>query len=110
VVETLRGLNYLVEDAASGDDALKLANGRKFDLLLTDVVLPGINGRELADKLKKQQPGIKVVFMTGYSRNAIVHNGRLDPGVELIQKPVTSRELAMKIREVLKSREWAATK
>jgi YesN/AraC family two-component response regulator len=100
----------MVEDAASGDDALKLANGRKFHLLLTDVVLPGINGRELADKLKKQQPGIKVVFMTGYSRNAIVHNGRLDPGVELIQKPVTSRELAMKIREVLKSREWAATK
>jgi signal transduction histidine kinase/CheY-like chemotaxis protein len=108
VVETLRGLNYRVDDAASGDEALKLANDSKFDLLLTDVVLPGINGRELAEKLKTQQPGIKVVFMTGYSRNAIVHNGRLDPGVELIQKPVTGRELAMKIREVLRSREIAA--
>jgi two-component system, NtrC family, sensor kinase len=108
VVETLRTLNYQVDEAASGDDALKTAGRQRFDLLLTDVVLPGINGRQLAEKLTQQQPGIKILFMTGYSRNAIVHNGRLDPGVEMIQKPVTSRELASKIRDVLAKPEVAA--
>ena len=76
VVETLRALNYRVDEAATGDDALKVADRQSFDLLLTDVVLPGINGRQLAERLTTRQPAIKVLFMTGYSRNAIVHNGR----------------------------------
>ena len=71
------------------------------DLLLTDVVLPGMNGRQLADSVKPHHPAMRVLFMTGYSRNAIVHQGRLDPGVSLIQKPLSAASLALKIREVL---------
>jgi FixJ family two-component response regulator len=70
-------------------------------LLLTDVVMPGMNGRKLADEAKQRQPALRVIFMTGYSRNAIVHQGRLDPGVELIQKPLTSEILAATVRKVL---------
>ncbi len=101
VVETLRALNYVVDEAPTAERALEISGNRKFDLLLTDVVLPGANGRELADRLLSQQPRLKVLYMTGYSRNAIVHNGRLDPGVEMIQKPVTGSELARKVRTVL---------
>jgi FixJ family two-component response regulator len=63
--------------------------------------MPGMNGRELAEKALLRQPALKVLFMTGYSRNAIVHQGRLDPGVELIQKPLTAEQLGSKVRQVL---------
>ena len=63
--------------------------------------MPGLNGRELADQLHRRQPGLRVLFMTGYSRDAIVHQGRLDPGVSLLQKPLTRTILAAKIREIL---------
>jgi FixJ family two-component response regulator len=69
--------------------------------LLTDVILPGMNGRQLADKLKAERPDMKILFMTGYSRNAIVHQGRLDPGIHMLQKPVTAAELVRKMRELL---------
>jgi CheY-like chemotaxis protein len=75
----------------------------KVELLLTDVVMPGMNGRKLADEAKLRKPDLKVLFMTGYSRNAIVHQGRLDPGVALIQKPLTSEHLASAVRRVLDS-------
>ena len=101
VVETLRAMNYLVDEAPTAERALEISGNRTFALLLTDVVLPGANGRELADRLLSQHPRLKVLYMTGYSRNAIVHNGRLDPGVEMIQKPVTGSELARKVRAVL---------
>ncbi len=70
-------------------------------LLLTDIVMPGLNGRELADQLLHRQSGLRVLFMTGYSRDAIVHRGRLDAGVSLLQKPVSQVLLAAKIREIL---------
>jgi CheY-like chemotaxis protein len=73
----------------------------KIDLLLTDVILPGRNGRELVRELHARWPELKVLYMTGYSRNAIVHQGRLDPGVEVIQKPVVQAVLAERIRSVL---------
>jgi two-component system NtrC family sensor kinase len=101
IVDALRELNYKIEEAHNAEQALALVKERKFDLLLTDVVLPGMNGRQLADKLKVLDANMKVLFMTGYSRNAIVHQGRLDPGVQVIQKPVTSTELARRIREIL---------
>jgi two-component system, NtrC family, sensor kinase len=101
VVETLADLKYQVSEAADAESALTTIDGQKFDLLLTDVVLPGIDGRQLADQVKLRQPGVKVLFMTGYSRNAIVHQGRLKPGVDMVQKPITASELAAKIREVL---------
>ena len=63
--------------------------------------MPGMNGRKLADEAKQRQPLLKVLFMTGYSRNAIVHQGRLDPGVDLIQKPLSSEQLANAFRKVL---------
>lgn len=71
------------------------------DLLLTDIVMPGMNGRQLAEDLRSANPKLKVLFMTGYSRNAIVHQGRLDPGVALLQKPLNRTMLSTKIREVL---------
>jgi len=102
--EILRDLNYQIIEAKDSATALRLLDAeKKFDLLLTDVVLPGKNGRELATEVESRRPGTKVIFMTGYSRNAIVHHGRLDPGTELIQKPLVERVLARKIRQVLDS-------
>lgn len=73
-------------------------------LLLTDVGLPGgKNGRKLADEALGLYPSIKVLFMTGYAKNAIIHHGRLDPGVHLLVKPFTERDLSRKLDEVLRS-------
>ncbi|MGB8284909.1 MAG: response regulator [Pseudolabrys sp.] len=100
--EILRDLNYQIIEAKDSATALRLLDAdKKFDLLLTDVVLPGKNGRELANEVERRRPGTKIIFMTGYSRNAIVHHGRLDAGIELIPKPLTERVLARKIRQVL---------
>jgi signal transduction histidine kinase len=100
--EILRDLNYQVIEAKDSAAALRLLDAEKpFDLLLTDVVLPGKNGRELADEVKRRRPDAKIIFMTGYSRNAIVHQGRLDRGAELISKPLTEGVVARKIRQVL---------
>jgi FixJ family two-component response regulator len=71
------------------------------DLLLTDVVLPKMNGRQLSDAMKARQANLRVLFMTGYSRNAIVHQGRLDPGVEFVQKPLSQATLALRVRAIL---------
>jgi CheY-like chemotaxis protein len=103
LVETLESLNYQVRTAGNADTALRdfTDDPEPFDLLLTDIVMPGMNGRLLADEMTKRLPGLKVLFMTGYSRNAIVHQGRLDPGVSLLQKPVTQAALGGKIREML---------
>jgi signal transduction histidine kinase/CheY-like chemotaxis protein len=103
VAETLGELKYNVIQSGDAETALQmLADGRiAVDLLLTDVILPGKNGRELAQALTKLRPKLKVLFMTGYSRNAIVHQGRLDPGVDLVQKPLTQAVLAAKIRDLL---------
>jgi CheY-like chemotaxis protein len=95
-------LNYHVVEANDAKSALRLLDSENgIDLLLTDVILPGENGRELSHAATARRPGLKVLFMTGYSRNAIVHQGRLDPGVELLQKPVTQITLAAKIRAIL---------
>ncbi len=103
--EILRDLNYQVIEAKNSATALRLLDAdKKFDLLLTDVVLPGKNGRELANEVEKRRPEAKIIFMTGYSRNAIVHHGRLDAGTELIPKPLIERVMARKIRQVLDSR------
>src|SRR5882757_7919153 len=90
-------------EAPDGAVALALFDSNPFriDLLLTDIVMPGMNGRQLVDELLHRHPSLKVLFMTGYSRNAIVHQGRLDPGVSLLQKPLTQVLLATKIRDIL---------
>jgi signal transduction histidine kinase len=99
----LRELGYNVVEASSGRVALEvLQTSSDFDLLFTDVVLPdGMSGRELADEAVRRRPGLKVLFTTGYTRNAIVHNGKLDPGVNLISKPFTYEQLAAKVRALL---------
>ncbi|HZP10591.1 CHASE3 domain-containing protein [Methyloceanibacter sp.] len=102
-VEVLEGLGYRVFAAGDAKEALSvLADGSPIDLLFTDVVLPGaMNGRALADQARGIRPGLRVLFTTGYTRNAIVHQGRLDPGVQLLNKPYTQHALARKVRAIL---------
>jgi signal transduction histidine kinase len=105
-VEVLRDLGYRVLEAHDGPSALRLLERQegRVDLLFTDVVLPsGMTGAVLAEKARALRPELKVLFTTGYARNAIVHQGRLDPGVELITKPFAYSELASRIRDLLDS-------
>ncbi len=102
-IEMLRELGYSVVEAADGAAALRILDAEpRVRLLFTDVGLPGgMNGRQLADEARRRRPTLLVLFTTGYARNAIVHHGRLDPGVELIAKPFTFTALAAKLRDVL---------
>ncbi|OYW44042.1 MAG: histidine kinase [Sphingomonadales bacterium 32-68-7] len=102
-VESLQELGYDVLEAHDGPAALRLMHLREspIDLLFTDVVMPGMSGRELADAARLVQPGLRVLFTSGYTRNAIVHGGRLDPGVEMIMKPFNFEALAQKVRDVI---------
>ena len=98
----LEELGYSVLAARDGTEALRIIDGARVDLLFTDVVLPGnVGGRVLADKILELRPGLPVLFTTGYTRNAIVHDGRLDPHVQLLGKPYTQQDLARKIREMI---------
>jgi signal transduction histidine kinase len=103
LVETLRDLNYRVQEAPDGAAALALYDSHPFrvDLLLTDIVMPGMNGRQLAREMQSRVSTLKVLFITGYSGDAITHQGRLDPGISLLQKPLTQAVLATKIRDLL---------
>jgi signal transduction histidine kinase/ActR/RegA family two-component response regulator len=104
VVETLGELSYQVIEARDAIEANEVFNrlGRAIDLLLTDVVMPGKNGRILSEELVRLNPELKVLFMTGYSRDAIVHDGRLDAGISLLQKPISQRDLARRIYSLLR--------
>lgn len=106
LIETLRDLDYRPLRAKDSVSALSILAEPdvRIDLLLTDVVLPEVNGRELARKAQLMRPGLRVLFMTGYSRDAIVHQGRLEPDVELIQKPVTQEQIATRIRTLLNAK------
>jgi PAS domain S-box-containing protein len=103
LIEALRELNYRAIGAPDPVAALGvLENSRiRIDLMLTDVVMPGMNGRELSRRARELRPGLKVLFMSGYSRNAVVHQGRVDLDVQLIQKPVSIQELSTRIRDML---------
>ena len=102
-VDVLRELGYHVIEATDGPSALRMLDRYpNVDLLFTDVVLPGgMSGRDLAERAQSTRKTLRVLFTTGYARNAIVHNGRLDPGVEMISKPFSYTELASRIRYVL---------
>jgi PAS domain S-box-containing protein len=101
--DMLLELGYGVLDAPDGTTALRVIDAhREIELLFTDIGLPGgMNGRQLADEVLRRRPGLKVLFTSGYARNAIVHHGRLDPGVQLIVKPFTFAGLAAKMRNIL---------
>ncbi|MBW2096731.1 MAG: response regulator, partial [Deltaproteobacteria bacterium] len=94
---------YCVLLARDGEEALKVENeySDAIHLLLTDVVMPGMDGRNLAEKMQSKRPDMKVLFMSGYTDNAIAHHGVLDTGLSFIQKPFTAPSLARKVREVL---------
>ncbi len=104
MVETaLRAKGYTVYGAASGPEAIRLARGfpGRIDLLVTDVVLPELNGKEIADRLRATRPDLKVLFCSGYTDNAIVRRGVLREGVEFLHKPYTPSRLARRIRDIL---------
>jgi PAS domain S-box-containing protein len=94
---------YKVIEAADGAVAMQIAvaHDKMIHLLLTDVIMPGMNGRELAQRICEIRPNVKVLYMSGYTENVIGHNGMLDAGVRLLQKPFTLRDLKSKVREVL---------
>lgn len=102
-VETLRDLGYRVVEAHDGPSALRLlARQARVDLLFSDVVLPGgLTGAQVAEQAREMRPDLKVLFTTGYARNAIIHQGRLDKGVHLITKPFNATDLAAKVRDLL---------
>ncbi len=96
-------LGYRALGAADGEQGLEVAraHGARIDLLLTDVVLPRLNGKEVATRLCQERPGLPVVYMSGYAADVVVHDGAIDQGVHFIQKPLTLGLLARKVREVL---------
>ncbi len=100
---SLQEFGYWVLEAQDGKEALQLIEHHKgsIHLLLTDVVMPGMSGRELADRLQPLQPKMKVLYMSGYTDNAIFHHGVLESGMQFIQKPFTPKVLISKVREVL---------
>lgn len=102
-VEILKELGYQVLETHDGPAALRLLERQEVavHLLFTDVVMPGMSGSELAEKARAIRPDLRILFTSGYTRNAIVHNGRLDPGVEMIAKPFTYQALAARVRAIL---------
>jgi CheY-like chemotaxis protein len=102
VLTQLHSLGYVTLDAANAAEALAIARAdRPFDLLFTDVIMPGMNGRQLAEEIHKLKPDVKVLFTSGYTENAIIHHGRLDEGVLLLAKPYRKSAMANMIRKAL---------
>lgn len=103
-VEALRELGYTVLEAPGAVAALEVIDERPdISLLFTDIVMPDIDGRRLADEATRRRPGLRVLYTTGYTNNAVIHNGVLDAGVHLLTKPFTLEQLAAKVHDVLKS-------
>ena len=102
IIEVLQDLGYRALEASDGPAGLKVLQSRqRIDLLVTDVGLPGINGRQLADAARETRPDLKVLFITGYAENATLANGFLDPGMEIFTKPFAVEALATRIRSMI---------
>ena len=102
VVDVLEELGYRAVQAVDGPSGLKLLqSGMRLDLLVTDIGLPGLNGRQLADAARQHRPDLKVLFMTGYAENATIANGFLEPGMEMITKPFAIEALATRVRDMI---------
>jgi CheY-like chemotaxis protein len=100
----LRDFGYHVLEAADGEEALRVfsEHADRLDLLLSDVVLPGkVRARDMVERITSLRPDVRVLYMSGYSENAIIHHGRLDEGVQLISKPFKRQQLAHKVAQVL---------
>jgi YesN/AraC family two-component response regulator len=102
----LESAGYEVLTAASGEEALRAfaPNEQPVHLMMTDVVMPGMNGRALADQFKETRPEIKVLYTSGYTDDAIVRHGVLDPGTAFVSKPFSAAGLLRKVRQVLDSK------
>ncbi len=102
-MKALKRLGYTVLHASNGNEAIGLAGQHRgrIHLLLTDVVMPGMNGRQLAERLVSIYPGMQILYSSGYTENMIAHHGVIEEGLSFIGKPYTPQVLAMKIREVL---------
>jgi two-component system cell cycle sensor histidine kinase/response regulator CckA len=104
-IELLEESGYVVLEANGGEQAMELftAHSERIDLLITDVVMPRMSGKEVADQLRNAHPETKVLFMSGYTDEAIVHHGIVDSHIAFIQKPFSENALTRKVREVLDS-------
>ncbi|MEW6666533.1 MAG: response regulator, partial [Thermodesulfobacteriota bacterium] len=102
-LKILERYGYTVLAAGDAQEALHICRAHKehVQLILTDVVMPGMSGSDLVEELKGTRPGLKILFMSGYTEDAIVHHGVLDEGVAFIEKPFTPKGLARKVREAL---------
>jgi CheY-like chemotaxis protein len=103
IVKSLSGQGYQVLETSSGDEALAYAakHSGPIHMLLTDVVMPGMNGKVLAERMLELRPGIRVLYMSGYTENVVAHKGILDSGIDYLQKPFSPALLAIRVREVL---------
>lgn len=102
IVEELGELGYATLEAADGPEGLSILQSRRhIDLLVTDIGLPGLNGRQLADAARAFRPGLKILFMTGYAENAALASGFLEPGMEMITKPFAMKTLASRVTELI---------
>ena len=104
VVDVLEELGYRAIEAVDGPSGLKILHSRRrIDLLVTDIGLPGLNGRQLADAARERRPDLKILFMTGYAENATIANGFLDPGMSMMTKPFAIDALATRIRNIIEA-------
>jgi CheY-like chemotaxis protein len=101
--EILTGQGYQVLDAGSGAEALRICESHPepIQLVVTDVIMPGMNGREVYERMAQLRPGLKVLYMSGYTQSAIVHRGVLEPGTAFVQKPFTIPGFLDRVRETL---------
>ena len=102
----LEKLGYRVLAAGTRGEAIGLAeeHANEIQLLITDVIMPEINGKDLAERLQSLYPGMKILYMSGYTADVIVHRGVLDEGVNFIQKPFSMKDLAVKVRDAMRKK------
>jgi CheY-like chemotaxis protein len=104
IIDELGELGYAALEAADGPKGLEiLQSKRRIDLLITDIGLPGLNGRQVADAARALRPKLKILFMTGYAENAALASGFLEPGMEMITKPFAMEALATRVRTMIES-------
>jgi YesN/AraC family two-component response regulator len=101
--ESLQSVGYNIIEAANGIEALECIknNGTDLSLVITDVIMPGMGGKELAENIKKIQPNLKILFTSGYTDHKVVSSGKLKTGINFLHKPYSLHELSRKVRELI---------